>query len=91
MLIPILWIEAGKGVKPLLSASIRNHAGLVTWLVKAGAGPQAGADPQAFGTTQSGNTSWTAADLSEGAGASYYQSAYLEVKRYCSNAGGGGT
>jgi ankyrin repeat protein len=60
------------GVTPLMAASINKHADVTTWLVKAGASPQALYDQS------------TAAELSEAAGASSEQTAYLEAKAHCS-------
>jgi ankyrin repeat protein len=69
------------GSTPLMVASGYKHAALVKWLVKAGADPQA--------TTHS--PSITAADFSNHVGASFEQTAYLEAKTHCSNAGCSGS
>jgi ankyrin repeat protein len=64
------------GVTALMLASYRKHAELVKWMVKEGADTQALYEDGA-----------SAADISEGAGASAEQTAYLEAKTHCSNTG----
>jgi hypothetical protein len=65
---------------PVMIASCHKHAALVKWLVKAGADLKL-AMPLGI----------TAADISNFAGASPEQTAYLEAKTHCSNAGCSGT
>jgi hypothetical protein len=65
-----------------MAASVNKHAEVVTWLLKAGA------DPQAVTTLNfADGTPITAADLFRVSGASAEQTAYLEAKTHCSNTG----
>jgi ankyrin repeat protein len=64
------------GRTPLGVASAGKHKSITAWLIKKGANPQA--FNSAFGTV---------ADISRKVGASAEQTAYLEVKMYCSNPG----
>jgi hypothetical protein len=61
-------------------ASLRKHAEVVTWLVKAGA------DTQAVSEDDDGIMR-TAAEMSRNYGASAVQTTYLESKTHCSNTG----
>jgi ankyrin repeat protein len=65
-----------KGMTPLMTASVKKHAEIVKWLIKAGAETQA----------YVGNNI-TAASISSHAGASAEQTAYLEAKTHCSKPG----
>jgi hypothetical protein len=69
-----------KGTTPLMSASLYKHTDVVTWLVKAGANPQASAGKYGM-----------AADFSRAAEASAEQTAYLEAKAHCSRPGCSGS
>jgi hypothetical protein len=63
---------------PLMIASIKKHSEVIKWLVKAGADAQA---------LFNNNTNTTAAALSRHVGASAAQTAYLDAKTHCFNAG----
>jgi hypothetical protein len=67
------------GSTPLMIAASKKYAGIVRWLVKAGADTQAtaGADGSQF----------TAETISKQFGASAEQTAYLEAKTHCSHPG----
>jgi ankyrin repeat protein len=67
--------STNEGATPLMMASHSKHQEVVKWLVKEGA------------DTQADQGTVTAAHLSEAAGASTEQTAYLEAKTHCSNVG----
>jgi hypothetical protein len=69
---------------PLMIASMRRHADVVKWLIKAGA------DPQSTYRLPISGTFATAADCSRATGASAEQTAYLTAKTHCSSPGCGG-
>jgi ankyrin repeat protein len=66
------------GATPLMAATEQKHEEIVTWLVKAGADTQ---------IIFNNDPNFTAASLSKQVGASAEQTAYLEAKIHCSNAG----